>query len=167
MTSPVDTLPETMTLYEAAAFLTDPTTRHPSFPVIDNERRVKGIVDPPTVIGWRRAGKHRRTTLGVLLEGATVPTVYPEQYLEGVIARMMRLNVAHLAVIAREDSRLAGYLSWKDLMSVRVRVEQEERERIRFYHWLRAPHFRRKDDKRPAAAPSAEESAPKPGRKVR
>jgi CIC family chloride channel protein len=154
MTSPVETLPETMTLHETAAFLTAPTTTHPSFPVVGAERRVKGIVDPPTVLAWRRAGQHRRTPLGVLLAGSKVPTAYPDEYLEGVIERMMRLNVAHLAVIAREDAKLVGYLSWKDLMRVRLRLQQEERERMVFYHWPRGPRLYRQ--KAPAAIPPPE-----------
>ena len=52
MTPDVETLPDTMTLYQAAAFLTAPTTKHPSFPVVDAERHVLGIVDPPTLLTW-------------------------------------------------------------------------------------------------------------------
>ena len=151
MTTAVETLPETMTLHQTAAFLTAPTTRHPSFPVVDAKRRVLGIVDPPTVLAWRRAGKHRRTPLGLLLEGAKVPIAYPDEYLEGVIERMRRLNVAHLAVISREDSTLVGYISWKDLMRVRLRLQQEEQERTAFYRWLRGFYARRRDGNRPAA----------------
>ena len=162
MTSTVETLPETMTLHQAAAFLTAPTTKHPSFPVVDTERRIKGIVDPPIVLAWRRAGKHRHTPLGVLLEGSKVPTAYPDEYLEGVIERMMRLNVAHLAVVAREDSRLVGYISWKDLMRVRLRLEQEERERVAFYRWfyrrLQRPQLgRQSGEMSPAVLPPEQE----------
>jgi len=129
MTSNVETLSDTMTLHQAAAFLTNPTTNHPSFPVVDAARRVVGIVDPPTVIGWRRAGKQRQTTLGELLTGSSVPVAHPDEYLEAVIDRMMGLNVAHLAVIAGDDPTLAGYVSWKDLLRVRGRLQQEEQHR--------------------------------------
>jgi CBS domain-containing protein len=152
MTSTVETLPGTMTLHETAAFLTAPTTTHPSFPVVDAGHRVLGIVDPPAVLGWRRAGQHRRTPIGMLLAGSKVPTAYPDEYLEGVIERMMRLNVAHLAVISREDASLVGYLSWKDLMRVRLRLQQEERERMVFYHWLRGPHSRQQNSKEAVTA---------------
>ena len=60
MVTEVQTLPATMTLHEAAAFLTAPTTRHPSFPVVDGEGHVLGIVDPPAVLGWRRRGSTGR-----------------------------------------------------------------------------------------------------------
>ncbi|MGH7056027.1 MAG: chloride channel protein [Stellaceae bacterium] len=160
MTSAVETLPETATLHDAAAFLAAPTTRHPSFPVIDAERRVLGIVDPPMVLAWRRTGTHRSTQLGALLEGAKVPTAYPDEYLVGVIERMMGLNVAHLAVVAREGSALIGYLSWKDLLRVRVRLQREEQDRIAFYRWMRRSRARPQGGKTPAVIPP-EESAPK------
>ncbi len=137
MATQVETLPDTMTLQQTAAFLTSPTTTHPSFPVTDAGGRVLGIVDPPAVLAWRRAGKPRRAELSALLDGAEVPSVYPDEYLEGVIDRMMRSNVAHLAVVSRADATLVGYLSWKDLLRVRTRQQQEERERSVLYRQLR------------------------------
>jgi hypothetical protein len=42
MTTSVESLPGSMTLHELARFLTDPSTKHPSFPVIDTEGRFSG-----------------------------------------------------------------------------------------------------------------------------
>ncbi|MGH7047450.1 MAG: chloride channel protein [Stellaceae bacterium] len=137
MATDVETLPGTMTLQQATTVLTSPTTRHPSFPVTDTDGRVLGIVDPPAVLAWRRAGKPRHTELRMLLDGTAAASVYPDEYLEGVIDRMMSSNLAHLAVVSRENSRLVGYLSWKDLMRVRVRVRQEERDRTSLYRQMR------------------------------
>jgi CIC family chloride channel protein len=137
MTQDVRTLSADMTLHQVAAFLADPATSHPSFPVVDKDRHVLGIVDPPTVVAWRRAGKHRHTTLRTLLDRAPVTTAYPDEYLEAVIERMMNANIAHLPVVARTDSTLAGYLSWKDLLRVRVQLEQQEQQRVSFYGWGR------------------------------
>ena len=123
MATEVETLPETMTLQQAASFLTSPTTRHPSFPVTDGAGHVLGIVDPPKVLAWRRAGKPRRTELRTLLEGTEVPSVDPDEYLDRVIDRMMQSNLAHFAVVSRQDFTLVGYLSWKDLLRVRTRLQ--------------------------------------------
>ena len=122
-----------MTLHQAAAFLTAPTTVHPSFPVVDAERQVLGIVNPPTVMGWRRAGRHRGSLLKDLLAGQRVVTAYPDEYLEGIVDRMMRSNVAQMAVISREDDQLVGYVGWKDLLRVRSKLQDEERQRVVFY----------------------------------
>jgi hypothetical protein len=58
---------------------------------------------------------------------------YPDEYLEAVIDRMMQANIAHLAVVSRGNEKLRGYLSWKDLLRVRVCLQEEERQRVRFY----------------------------------
>ena len=79
MTSEVESVPATMTLHGAAAFLTAPETRHPSFPVIDENGHVLGLIDPPAILRWRRAGKHRTTTLGDLLAGSKVTLAYPDE----------------------------------------------------------------------------------------
>jgi CIC family chloride channel protein len=133
MTESVQTLPAAMTLHQAARFLTDPDTRHPSFPVIDAQRRVLGIVDPPAVLRWRRAGHRRQSTLGDLLAGTRLVVAYPDEYLDAVVQRLNAANVGHIAVVGRADGRLLGYIGWKDLMSVRTRLWAEERERVVLY----------------------------------
>ena len=133
MATEVETVPDSMTLHQIAAFLTSPDTKHPSFPVIDAERHVLGIVDPPKVLAWRRAGKHRQSTLGELLAGHKPEVAYPDEYLEGLIDRMMHANVAHLPVVTRTDDALVGYVSWRDLLMARNRMKQEETQRVVFY----------------------------------
>ncbi|TPL95567.1 chloride channel protein [Mesorhizobium sp. B2-3-12] len=129
MTSQVESVPATMTLHGAAAFLTAPETRHPSFPVIDENRQVLGLIDPPAILRWRRAGKHRTTTLGELLNGSKVTLAYPDEYLEGLSDKLLTANVSHLPVVTRADQQLVGYVGWKDLMRVRSRKQAEERDR--------------------------------------
>lgn len=129
MTSQVESVPSTMTLHGAAAFLTAPETRHPSFPVIDENRQVLGLIDPPAILRWRRAGKHRTTTLGELLAGSKVTLAFPDEYLEGLSDKLLMANVSHLPVVTREKLQLVGYVGWKDLMRVRSRKQAEERER--------------------------------------
>jgi H+/Cl- antiporter ClcA len=133
MVTAVQTVPHNMTLHEIAAFLTSPGTGHPSFPVVDPQRHVLGVVDPRAVLSWRRAGRNRHSMLRDLLEGTSPTIAYPDEYLDEVIERMSRANVAHLSVVSREDSTLTGYLGWKDLMQVRVRSQAEERERVVLY----------------------------------
>ena len=131
MTTPVETVPASMTLHGAAAFLTDPETRHPSFPVVDAAGRVLGVIDPPAILRWRRAGKHRGATLGELLAGSKIMLAHADEYLADLADRMSTANVAHLPVVAREDGRLVGYIGWKDMMRVRARLQAEERDRSR------------------------------------
>jgi CIC family chloride channel protein len=133
MVREVQTLPDTMTLHQVAAYLSSPTTRHPSFPVLDSDRRVLGIVNPPAVLGWRHAGKHRQSTLKELLAEQKVVTAYPDEYLESIVDRMMTMNVAQIPIISRNDARLEGYIGWKDLLRVRSKLQTEEKQRVVFY----------------------------------
>lgn len=152
MTETVQTVPHDMTLHQAAAFLTDPTTLHPSFPVVDAAGRVIGVIDPPSVLLWRRAGKHRSCTLAKLLAARRPVVTHPDEYLDETIERMTLENVAHLPVVSRENGQLAGYVGWKDLMRVRARAQNEERERTGLYRARRG-----------AVAPAAPLAASSPG----
>ncbi|GAB1583973.1 chloride channel protein [Phyllobacterium phragmitis] len=134
MTRKVETVPATMTLHQAARFLTDPQRTHPSFPVVDGQGKVLGIVDPPSVIRWRRAGKRRNMPLAELLSSEHLLVAYPDEYLDMIADRLSEANVAHLPVVSRADNRLVGYLGWKDLMEAKTRLKQEESNRMTFLH---------------------------------
>ncbi|WGS20504.1 MULTISPECIES: chloride channel protein [unclassified Bradyrhizobium] len=133
MTKAVETVPDTMTLHGAAAFLTNPKTGHPSFPVVDANHHVLGVIDPPAVLRWRRAGKHRTAMLNQLLTGSKITVAYPDEYLDRLADRLMQVNVSHLPVISREDQRLVGYIGWKDLMRVRAKLQAEETQKTSFF----------------------------------
>ncbi|MGH7120930.1 MAG: chloride channel protein [Acetobacteraceae bacterium] len=134
MVGDVETLSGDMTLHQVSNFLSDVKTRHPSFPVVDADRHVLGVADPPTVLGWRHAGRHRDLTLAELFAGTPSPSVaYPEEYLDRVVERMMEANTAHLPVVARDDSHLVGYIAWKDILRVRSKVREKETRRVVFY----------------------------------
>ncbi|MBS0221884.1 MAG: chloride channel protein [Proteobacteria bacterium] len=133
MTRNVETVPSTMTLHETTRFLTDPATRHPSFPVLDPAGRVLGVIDPPSILRWRRAGKHRQTTLQDLLVGTKITVAHPDEYLEALADRLSTVNVSHLPVISRETGQLVGYIGWKDMMRVRSKLQAEERQRTTFF----------------------------------
>ncbi|AGK59341.1 chloride channel protein [Hyphomicrobium denitrificans 1NES1] len=144
MTADVDTVPALMTLHQAVSFLTSPATRHPTFPVIDEDVRVLGVIDPPTVLRWRRRGEHRNTTLGKLLKGKNVVVAYPDEFLEGLAEKLNGANVSHLPVVDRDSGQLIGYIGWKDLMRVRLKLRSEEQSRKAFFGIARlAPKARR------------------------
>ncbi|MGH7107053.1 MAG: chloride channel protein [Acetobacteraceae bacterium] len=140
MAKDVTSLPGTMSLHDAARFMAGPEASHPSFPVLDAEGHVLGIINPPAIILWRRSGRGRQDTLADLLTGQPPDIVYPDEYLETVIERMMQANVAHMAVVSRTDASLVGYVGWRDLLGARRRVKLEETERMAFYHKTEFSH---------------------------
>ena len=140
MTRNVQTVPASMTLQGAVSFLTAPERHHPSFPVVDEDGRVLGIIDPPSVMNWRRSGKHRKATLGELLSGTRILVADPDEYLESLAEKMMKANVAHMPVVDPESGALVGYIGWKDLMQARQKVRTEDQDRAAF---LSVPRHRK------------------------
>ncbi|MGH7071443.1 MAG: chloride channel protein [Acetobacteraceae bacterium] len=142
MAREVQTVPGTTTLSEISNSLLDAEGRHPSFPVLDGERHVLGIVDPPTVLGWRSDGVARDTTLAELFSKLPKPAVaYPDEYLDALVQRMMQSKASHLPVVTRDDSVLVGYVAWKDLLRVRTRMQEEEQRPVATHHGRRAHLF--------------------------
>ncbi len=137
MTREVETVPAAMTLHGAAAFLTAPERRHPSFPVVDEDGHVLGIIDPPSVLRWRREGQHRKTPLGELLVGSKLTVAHPTEYLESLAEKLLKANIAHLPVVAEPGAKLVGYVGWKDLMRVRLKLQAEDRDRVSFVGYSR------------------------------
>jgi H+/Cl- antiporter ClcA/CBS domain-containing protein len=135
MTTEVDTVPASMTLHQAARFLASPETRHPTFPVIDDSGRVLGVIDPPAVLRWRQAGEHRHAQLSQLLSGKNVILAYEDEFIEALAEKLNSVNVSHLPVVTRDDNRLVGYVGWKDLMRVRVKLQREEQSRTAFFRF--------------------------------
>lgn len=132
MTREVQTIPASMTLREASSFLIDPTTVHPTFPVVDNDGRVLGVLDPPRVMEWRRSGKPRTVNLRDLLQAEKTISAHPDEHLEAVAERMNSANVAHVSVVDKKTGRLVGYLSWKDIVSVQASKSKEESRTVYF-----------------------------------
>ena len=132
MATEVQTVPGSMTLHAATSFLTQPTTMHPSFPVIDAGSHVLGVLNPPTVMAWRRSGKHRKATLAELFAAhRATPVAYPDWYIDNLIEQMSKANVAHMPVVSHEDQHLVGYIAWKDVLRVLSMKREEENRRVK------------------------------------
>lgn len=136
MTNDVQSVPASMTLHQTVAFLTDPETRHPTFPVVDDEMRVLGAINPPAILRWRNQGVHRTSTLGELLSGKKFSVAYPDEFLEGLADKLNKADVSHLPVISRDTGQLVGYVGWKDLMRVRLKLQSEDRNRSAFFRFM-------------------------------
>ena len=75
------------------------------------------------------ADRARNATLGELLAGSKITLAYPDEYLEILAEKLMKANIAHLPVVSRDEEKLVGYVGWKDLMRVRLKLRAEERDR--------------------------------------
>ena len=70
---------------DAHRFVSEDTSAYMKRAARENERFDLAIVDPPTVLRWRRGGQHRRTTLREFFAGTRSIVAHPDEYLELVV----------------------------------------------------------------------------------
>jgi len=126
MATPVDTLPADLSIGETLAFFTESGPRHKSYPVIDHDRRVVGMVSRADVLEWVRNPPQGH--LGNAINAADLVMAYPDEPVGDVADRMVSAEAGRVPVISR-DGRLVGLLARKDLLRVRERVAAEEQHR--------------------------------------
>ncbi|MDQ0392814.1 chloride channel protein [Labrys monachus] len=129
MVGKVDVLPAAMPVDEAVAFFSADAHRHKSYPVVDDGRRVFGLVSRADILAWARESGHGAATIGEAVEGADLVVAHPDELVGTVADRMAAGDVGRVPVIDRGDGRLVGLLARKDLLRVRARRLAEERDR--------------------------------------
>jgi CBS domain-containing protein len=131
MATPVDTLAAELSIAETVAFFTGAGPRHKSYPVIDPDRRVVGMVSRADVLEWMREAPNG--SLGEVIGDPGLVVAYPDEPVGDVADRMVAAEAGRVPVIAREGRKLVGLLARKDLLRVRQRVTVEEQHREGFW----------------------------------
>jgi CIC family chloride channel protein len=127
MASPVDTLPADMAVAETVVFFTGTGPRHKSYPVVDADRRVVGMVSRADVLDWVR--ELPDGTLGNAVGDPSLVVAYPDEPVGDVADRMVAAEAGRVPVVSRDGRQLVGLLARKDLLRVRQRVAAEEQQR--------------------------------------
>jgi CBS domain-containing protein len=135
MAMPVDTLPARMTVTDAVAFfsLDAPPERHKSYPVIDDDGKLVGIVARADVFRWTRDGWDEALTLGEMHESDTLVTAYSDELVGRLADRMVTSDKGRIPVVDRETGKLVGLVARRDLLRVRAAAGREEFERERAF----------------------------------
>ena len=133
MAHPVHTLPASLSMQETLAFFNvEPgVKRHRSYPVLDDDGRVVGLVSRSDVLRWARQGGQHGEILGERLGAAEVPVGYPDEPVGELADRMVAAHVGRLPIVARTTGKLVGLVSTRDLLGVRAHAARLERERAR------------------------------------
>jgi H+/Cl- antiporter ClcA len=146
MTKSVKTLPGTMTVAEAIAFFTTTEFRHTSYPVVDDEQRVLGLVTRADSLAWtvdRENGNDRGAlALQELLSDQELLIGYPDEMAGRIADRMAVSGVGRIPIVDRETGRLQGLIARKDLLRVRVHRLHEEGDRKAYLRWRLAKRRR-------------------------
>jgi H+/Cl- antiporter ClcA/CBS domain-containing protein len=133
MAKPVDTLPTTMTVTDAVAFfsLDAVAARHKSYPVIDGNGKLAGMVSRADVFRWTRDGWNEGLTLGDACDGDNLITGYADELVGRLADRMAQFDKGRVPVIDRVSGKLVGLVARRDLLRVRAAAGREEFERER------------------------------------
>ena len=133
MAKPVHTLAGSKSIGEAVAFFTNTEGkhRHKSYPVVDAEGRLLGMVSRSDVLRWTREGWEPSARLAANGEAGDIVVGYPDELVRELTDRMAVNDVGRVPIIERGTGTVVGLVARRDLLRVRARVVHEERERRR------------------------------------
>ncbi len=133
MVKEVDTLPAAMPIEDAIAFFTGETKRHRSYPVVDGQQHVVGMVDRSDVLRWMSQGIPEHRTLDDLLSDASAVVGHPGEIVADLVYRMVAHDVGRVPIVEPATRRLVGLIARKDLMRVRAASRRLDLERQSFF----------------------------------
>ena len=133
MAHPPHTLLASMSTEDTLVFFDDEpgVKRHRSYPVVDDTGHVAGMVARSDVLRWSREGWQNGETLSDRLNSRDVFVGYPDERVGELADRMVAADVGRVPIVDRGTGRLVGLVARRDLLRVRARAAQLERDRAR------------------------------------
>jgi CBS domain-containing protein len=133
MAKPVHTLDASIRVDEAIAFFmtTEGNRRHKSYPVVDDEGRLLGMVSRGDVLRWMRDDSDDDATLGQYLEDGEPFFAHSDELVGPLADRMALKDIARVPIVDRTSGKVVGLVARRDLLRVRTRNIREERDRRR------------------------------------
>jgi H+/Cl- antiporter ClcA len=136
MTSPAQSLPAAMTIEETIRFFGSGEERHKSYPVVQPDGRLTGLVSRGDVLRWTRNGWNAEDRLGELC--TVVATAYADETAGALADRMATGRFSRVPVIEPGSGKLIGIVTRRELLRVRslsLRAEQERHGPLRLPLW--------------------------------
>ncbi|MBK1842183.1 chloride channel protein [Azospirillum sp. YIM B02556] len=133
MVTAVDTMPGTMTVDEAIAFFRAAGHRHKSYPLVDRDRRVIGMVGRTDVLRWSGSDDHAGLTLYDAVSDRSVVVAPPDIVLGRLVDLMIEHDVSRVPIVDPADRRLLGLVARKDLFKIRSNATALENERTAYF----------------------------------
>jgi chloride channel protein, CIC family len=100
------------------------------FPVVDEARRVVGVITRSGLRQWIAGAGASGQILGDVIERRPV-IAYADEPLRMIVYRMAETGLTRLPVVEREDGTLVGMLGLTDLLTARARILDAEQRRER------------------------------------
>jgi len=130
MTHAPETLVAAMPAGDAIAFFTERAT-HRSYPVVDGEGRLCGLMSRSDALRWQTDGVDYRAPVGELLSDASQPTAFADTPIGKVADLMIETGVGRIPIVESGGGRVIGILSRHDLLKARSMRRREELLRLR------------------------------------
>ena len=122
-----------MPVEEAVAFFSSEVQRHKSYPLIDADGLVAGIVSRADVLRWRSESPHGDETLFDRVSDRSLTVGYPDEPVSHLADRMVTADVGRVPIVENHTMRLVGLVSRKDLLRIRATARSMESSRVAFY----------------------------------
>jgi H+/Cl- antiporter ClcA len=124
MTPDPRTLPGDMPLQDVARFFAEEAD-HRSYPVVDAQGRLLGLVSRQDALEWRVAGR-AEGRLADTLSDASTDFAYADTPCGEVADMMVESGVGRVPIVDHRDRRLVGIISRQDLLKVRAQQRSGE-----------------------------------------
>jgi H+/Cl- antiporter ClcA/CBS domain-containing protein len=134
MVKDVITLPASMSLEEVVLFFSNrDQCKYKSYPVIDDKSKVVGMVNRNDVFRWMHEKIRSNKPLLNLVINQDLFLGSPEDFVGSLSDQMAERGLNLVPIVDREDHRLIGLISGKEILSIRAKVFSEEKDRATFF----------------------------------
>jgi len=133
MVRDVDTLPTTMPINEAVSFFSSETRRHKSYPLVDADGRVAGMVSRADVLRWRAENPHQGDSLFDRVSDRSLTVGYPDEPVSHLADRMVLADIGRVPIVDHETQKLVGLIARKDLLRIRATAKSMEANRVAYF----------------------------------
>jgi CIC family chloride channel protein len=124
MTRDPATLPGDMPLTDVVRFFAEEAT-HRSYPVVDKEARLLGLVSRTDALEWK-VNRKAEGRLADALSDTSTEFAYPETLCGEVADIMVESGIGRVPIVQHRDRRVVGIISRQDLLKVRSRQKSVE-----------------------------------------
>jgi CBS domain-containing protein len=131
MARPAETLPADMPIGDVVKFFTaeGPPKRHKSYPVIENDGKLTGIVSRSDVLRWTVEGWAAGQLLRDVVSEQELTVGYDDDLVGNLADRMAAADASRVPILRRGDRAVIGLVARRDLLRVRMQGRRHETER--------------------------------------
>jgi CBS domain-containing protein len=128
MTPNPKTLPGSMTIADAVRFF-NAEAQHRSYPVIDANGRLLGLVSRGDALRWQMDSESQSGSLADAMSDASALIAFESTPCGQVADMMVESGVGRVPIVDQQSRKVVGIISRQDLL--KVRAEQRREEKVR------------------------------------